>query len=318
MRDRFRILGISGSLRRASTNNILLHAAAELAPANVSMKVYEGLGEMPHFNPDIEENSPPSVLDFRRQLQASDALFFSTPEYAHGVPGVLKNGLDWLVGSLELTGKPVALLNASARSTYAQASLTETLTIMSARLIPEACVTIPLLGKNLDVAAIAANHEMSEVLRRAIEAMITAIDQLPAGPGTPQAAAGKYVDSTEQLVTEIVVRDIRRSLDFYRRLGFELLRDTPDFVELTWEEHRLYLAELSAFDGIESPTLEKLPSFPPANVRVMVHNVDELWKRANDLAAKVIIPIGDRYYGLRDFTIADPDGFGIRFATLRR
>ena len=125
-----------------------------------------------------------------------------------------------------------------------------------------------------------------------------------------------YVDPTEQLVTEIVVRDIRRSVDFYSRLGFELLRDGADFVELTWEDHRLFLAELSAFHEVHDVALPATPQFPLANVRVMVPNVDEYWKLANELGARIIVPIADRYYGLRDFTIADPDGFGVRFATM--
>ena len=85
----------------------------------------------------------------------------------------------------------------------------------------------------------------------------------------------RYVDPTEQLVTEIVVKDIRRSVDFYRRLGFELLRDGGDFVELTWEDHRLFLAELSAFRDARDAPLTTPPLFPIANVRVMVPNVDE-------------------------------------------
>jgi catechol 2,3-dioxygenase-like lactoylglutathione lyase family enzyme len=125
-----------------------------------------------------------------------------------------------------------------------------------------------------------------------------------------------YVDPTEQLVTEIVVRDIRRSVGFYSRLGFELLRDGGDFVELTWEDHRLFLAALSAFHEVHDVELPAPPQFPLANVRVMVPNVDEYWKLANDIGARIILPIADRYYGLRDFTIADPDGFGVRFASM--
>ena len=127
--------------------------------------------------------------------------------------------------------------------------------------------------------------------------------------------ASRYVDSTEQLVTEIVVRDISVSTEFYRRLGFSLLRDGGDFVELTWEEHRLFLAQPSAFDSESVPGLAP-PPFPYANVRVMVPNVDECWSVANEMGADVVIPIGDRYYGLRDFLITDPDGFGVRFASL--
>ena len=125
-----------------------------------------------------------------------------------------------------------------------------------------------------------------------------------------------YVDPTEQLVTEILVRDIKRSTDFYRSLGFELLRDDGDFVELTWEDHRLFLAELSAFRDVVVPTTTAERTFPAANVRVMVPDVDKHWERANEIGASVIVTIGDRYYGLRDFTIADPDGFGVRFASL--
>jgi catechol 2,3-dioxygenase-like lactoylglutathione lyase family enzyme len=125
-----------------------------------------------------------------------------------------------------------------------------------------------------------------------------------------------YVDPTEQLVTEVVVRDIKRSVAFYRSLGFELLRDADDFVELTWEGHRLFLAAISAFQGVGPAELVQPGEFPVANVRVMVPNVEDCWKVAIDAGARVVIPIGTRYYGLRDFTIADPDGFGIRFASL--
>ena len=126
----------------------------------------------------------------------------------------------------------------------------------------------------------------------------------------------QYVPSIEQLVTELFVRDIKRSTHFYCCLGFKLLRDAGDFVELIWEDHRLFLAELSALHGIELVELPPVPHFPLANIRVMVPNVDDCWRVANQIGARVTVPICDRYYGLRDFTIADPDGFGIRFATL--
>jgi catechol 2,3-dioxygenase-like lactoylglutathione lyase family enzyme len=123
----------------------------------------------------------------------------------------------------------------------------------------------------------------------------------------------RYVDPTEQLVTEIVVRDVQRSACFYRLLGFVLLRDGSAFVELTWENHRLFLAQPSAFHEVDRVESQWLHNFR-ANVRVMVPNVDDYWARANEIGAQIIVSIDDRYYGLRDFTIADPDGFGIRFA----
>ena len=116
-----------------------------------------------------------------------------------------------------------------------------------------------------------------------------------------------YVDATEQLVVEIFVRDIRRSRAFYERLGFEVLADRASFVELAWEGHHLFLDE--------RPALPPAPEHPQANVRVMVADVDAFWERARDAGARVLAPIEDRYYGLRDFTILDPDGFGVRFGS---
>ena len=121
-----------------------------------------------------------------------------------------------------------------------------------------------------------------------------------------------YVDSTEQLVTEIFTRDIDRSVAFYRKLGFELLRDEDGFVELGWEGHRLFLSD---------ELKEKMTSgtgLPQGNIRVMVPNVDDYWALSQELGAQILSPITDQSYGLRDFTIADPDGFGVRFATQLR
>jgi catechol 2,3-dioxygenase-like lactoylglutathione lyase family enzyme len=124
-----------------------------------------------------------------------------------------------------------------------------------------------------------------------------------------------YVPPTEQLVAEIVVRNIRASTRFYSQLGFRLLRAESDFVELLWEEHRLFLVERSAFPDVEPTMWGTPPVFPFANIRVMVPDVDDYWRRAGEIGARAVQSIGDRAYGLRDFTIVDPDGFGIRFAS---
>jgi chromate reductase, NAD(P)H dehydrogenase (quinone) len=167
--DTIRILAISGSLRAVSSNTALLRAAITLVPQNANITLYSGLGNLPHFNPDLDGDTPPSqVTDFRSLLQASNGVLVSSPEYAHGVPGVMKNALDWLVGSGELVGKPVALLNTSPRATWAQSSLTEILTVMTAKLIDEASITLPLLGRGLDEAGIAADPEISQALSKAI------------------------------------------------------------------------------------------------------------------------------------------------------
>lgn len=128
-----------------------------------------------------------------------------------------------------------------------------------------------------------------------------------------------YVEPTEQLVAEIVVRDAQRSAAFYRRLGFTTVRDDGDFVILAWEGHHLFLGALSAFHGheVDDVMLAAPPAFPAGYVRVMVPNVDDYWRLAQEMQAPVVVPIGDRYYGLRDFIITDPDGFGVRFASRR-
>src|SRR4051812_43254396 len=97
--QRVRILAISGSLRISSANTAVLRAAITLAAEEVAIALYDGLAELPHFNPDLDgEIAPPSVAKFRRHLAEVDAILISSPEYAHGVPGVMKNALDWLVG----------------------------------------------------------------------------------------------------------------------------------------------------------------------------------------------------------------------------
>src|SRR5271166_7192880 len=145
-----RLLAISGSLRRASTNTAALEALAKLAPEGVKVLVYRELADLPPFNPDDDvedEPKPKPVETLRALVGASDALIIAAPEYAHGVPGVLKNALDWLVASETFAGKPVALLNASPRAFHAQASLRETLATMAARILPESFVSLSLTGK---------------------------------------------------------------------------------------------------------------------------------------------------------------------------
>jgi chromate reductase, NAD(P)H dehydrogenase (quinone) len=177
-----RVVAISGSLRRASSNSALVGAAARLAPDTVDVSIYRGLAELPHFNPDIDDDAvPEAVARLRAALRTCDAVLLSSPEYAHGVPGVVKNALDWVVGSGELVDKPIALINASGRAKHAWASLAETLTVMSAHVIVEASITIPLDGRALDAHGIAGNAELATALRSAIDALADAARGTHAG-----------------------------------------------------------------------------------------------------------------------------------------
>src|SRR5262245_37837636 len=171
-----RLLALSGSLRRVSVNTALLRAAVHLAPDGVEVVLYEGLGNLPHFNPDLEADEPPAVTDFRVHVRDADGLLISSPEYAHGVPGFLKNALDWLVGGDEFIDKPAALLNATPPATWAQASLTETVTIMSGRLVQEASIAVPLRGKKIDEAGIVADPALADPVREALAAFARAVE----------------------------------------------------------------------------------------------------------------------------------------------
>jgi chromate reductase, NAD(P)H dehydrogenase (quinone) len=155
----------------------LIHAAIALSPADVEMKLYRGLGDLPHFNPDLEPTAPPAVTDLKQQLAWCDGLLISSPEYAHGVPGVLKNALDWLVSEFEFIDKPIALFNTSPHATHAQAALTEIVTVMSGRIVPEACIAVPLPGRKLDTEGIIADPEISSQIQTAIATFVTAIEQ---------------------------------------------------------------------------------------------------------------------------------------------
>ncbi len=164
-----KILGLSGSLRAASLNSMLLRAAARLAPPGVALVVFDGLGRLPLFNVDLEADEPKPVAALRAALNAAAAVVIASPEYAHGVSGVMKNALDWMVGNESFVAKPVALWNASPRATLAQAALRETLSTMSTIVVGDACVAIPLLGARCDEESIVRDAVVSATLARALE-----------------------------------------------------------------------------------------------------------------------------------------------------
>jgi chromate reductase, NAD(P)H dehydrogenase (quinone) len=170
------ILAISGSLRALSSNTALLRTAADVAPDGVTVTLYDGLATLPHFNPDDDVDvPPPSVLALRALIGGADGLLVCSPEYAHGVPGSLKNALDWLVSSIEFPFKPVALINASPMATHAQAQLTETLGLMNARIVSEACVTIPVSRADVGATGEIANEEIRGALRGVMERFVSAL-----------------------------------------------------------------------------------------------------------------------------------------------
>ncbi len=130
--------------------------------------MYSGLEGRPHYIPDLEDDPCPAVFYLRTRVRAADGILICSPEYARGVPGGLKNALDWLVGGTEIVRKPVALINASQYSVHAHAALTLILETMSADVIRDASVVVPLRGRKLTAPAIAADPALAEALRHVL------------------------------------------------------------------------------------------------------------------------------------------------------
>lgn len=170
-----KVLAISGSLRAASINTALLRAAARLAPRGIEVTLLSGVGELPLFNPDLESMVPSPVVELRRQVAAADALLLASPEYAHGVTGTIKNVLDWLVSFEPFVDKPVAVLKTSRRAHHAHTALRETLRTMSAVIVEQASVSIPLPGGNPGESDLMRSRAVSEAISRALAALAVAL-----------------------------------------------------------------------------------------------------------------------------------------------
>jgi len=153
----------------------LLRAAQGLAPAGMTIALFDGVGGLPHFNPDLDPATQPPVAAFLGRAERADALLIACPEYARGIPGTFKNALDWLVGSETFSGKKAMLLNASARAIESQAALRLVLTTMAVEIVEPASITLPLPGPDWTPAAIMADPALTTPLRAALWALADAL-----------------------------------------------------------------------------------------------------------------------------------------------
>ncbi|WP_369357745.1 NADPH-dependent FMN reductase [Streptomyces sp. cg2] len=180
-----RLLALSGSLRARSSNGAVLRSALELFDGSAGTA---DIGALPHFNPDLdgEDATPPApVAALRTAVARADALLIVSPEYAHGVPGALKNALDWLVSSGECVGKPIAVITASPFPTggdHANAQLRETLRMMTGNVIADACREIPAIGPKIDPRTERVTDEPT------LTDLRTAMTHLATAAGTPTPA----------------------------------------------------------------------------------------------------------------------------------
>jgi chromate reductase, NAD(P)H dehydrogenase (quinone) len=170
-----KIVALAGSLQERSSNSALVRAAQEVTPDGMELVVYGSLGEVPHLNPELDgDDAPAPVKELRQLLQASEGLLIASPEYGHSMPGVLKNALDWLVGSGELSGMPIALMSASTTSTggiRAQMALTQTLLAQAAQVA--VALTVSGVKTKID-----ANGEIADpATRRRIRETLVALGE---------------------------------------------------------------------------------------------------------------------------------------------
>ena len=182
------VLMICGSLRAGSTNEAALRTAAGVAPEGVATRLFDGLGKLPHFNPD-DDHEPlhPAVVDLRAAIGAADALLLCTPEYAGALPGSFKNLLDWTVGGGEIYRKPTAWINVSAATTgaaKAHASLRLVLGYASVDIVDTACAHIPVprdtIGADGLIADPARRAEIAGVLTALAEHVTSSDNAEPA------------------------------------------------------------------------------------------------------------------------------------------
>jgi chromate reductase, NAD(P)H dehydrogenase (quinone) len=185
-----KLLAVSGSLRGGSTNSAALRTAAALAPAEVEVEVYEGMGRLPHFNPDDDPTDgvelDAEVAALREALARVDALLLSTPEYAGALPGSFKNLLDWTVGGGQTYGMPVAWINVSGAAAPsggadAHESLRKVLGYTGARIVEEACLRLPLARDDVGAEGLVSPPTARQEIAGAVIALVAAAESVERG-----------------------------------------------------------------------------------------------------------------------------------------
>ena len=142
---------IIGSASKNSVNQKLVDRLAELSNDVFNLTIYNDLKTLPHFDPELSADRPPQIIaEFRNAIDKADGVLICTPEYAMGVPGTLKNALDWTVSSGEFSGKPVALITASTSGLKAHESLLDTLQIIDAKINEETQYLISFIQVKLN------------------------------------------------------------------------------------------------------------------------------------------------------------------------
>jgi len=173
-----RLLGIAGSLRKASLNRALLRAVAETLPAEASLSIYDGIGDLPHFNSDIG-SEPEPVTQLKRAIADADGVVFSVPEYNYSIPGVLKNSVDWASrppATSPLRGKPIGIIGASigiSGSMRAQYHMRQIMVFTDSPVLMQPEVIIPNARERFDGDGNLVDESTRQLLRTFGVALVT-------------------------------------------------------------------------------------------------------------------------------------------------
>ena len=172
-----RVAGIVGSLREGSLNKGLLRAATELAPAGMEIEIYTRLGDIPPYNDDVfMKGDPEPVADLKNFIGGADALLISTPEYNYGVPGVLKNAIDWAsrpAGKCALNRKPAAIMGCSpgfGGTIRAQHSLRQSFVFTETHVMSQPEIKIPSAAALFDASAKLTDENTRQYIKKFLEA----------------------------------------------------------------------------------------------------------------------------------------------------
>lgn len=174
------IVAIAGSLRRNSFNRGLVRAAAALLPASATLEMIE-IADIPLFNEDIEQPTPPSVQVFREKIQSADALLIATPEYNHSIPGVLKNALDWGSRSPNVfSAKPLAILGAGGHfgTTRAQYHLRQVATALNMFAVNAPQVLVFNAASKFDADGNLQDEKTRQLIQKLIESLLDLTQRL--------------------------------------------------------------------------------------------------------------------------------------------
>jgi chromate reductase len=170
------IFAIPGSLRAGSSNHKVLKFIGSLLPADISYHIYEGLATIPPFDPGLDDDTPPEpVTALRQAITNAGAVIICTPEYAFGIPGQLKNALDWMVSSASFSGKPTALVTASTGGENAHAALLKVLGAIDCNIMEGGTLLIPYIRSKMDADGNITDSDVESSLKNLTYKLLKAI-----------------------------------------------------------------------------------------------------------------------------------------------